>query len=186
MAILPYYTSFIKSRTTRPVPESKSRGNGCLTAASFGGKKDLEGGLLSLMWSGQFTVHYGLRAITSEVSSHGQNFIVMYNTCSTEHILVNVQVSLELLCWFRYTRIWPMTKIMSGEKCWSQNDLSLRKTDAQYISFKGKPGKINLFLGFILLQLRTFNILMILDALFASKLCYKPVCFAAPNPAASR
>lgn len=79
-----------------------------------------------------------------------------------------------------------MTKIISGEKCWSQNDLSLRKTDAQYISFKGKPGKINLFLGFILLQLRAFNILMILDALFASKLCYKPVCFAAPNPAASR
>lgn len=62
MAILPYYITFVKSRTTRPVPESKSRGNGCLTAASFGGEKDLEGGLLSLMWSVQFTVHYGLRS----------------------------------------------------------------------------------------------------------------------------
>lgn len=39
----------------------------------------------------------GLEAITSELSSHGQNFIVMYNICSTEHILVNVQVCLELL-----------------------------------------------------------------------------------------
>lgn len=62
MGILLYYTSFINSRTTRPVPVSKSQGNGCLTAASFGGKKDLEGGLLSLMWNGQFTVHYGLRS----------------------------------------------------------------------------------------------------------------------------
>lgn len=69
---------------------------------------------------------------------------------------------------------------------WYLNDLSLRKTDAQGISFKGKPGKMNLLLGFILLQLRTLNIPIILDALFASKLYYKPVCFAAPNPVASR
>lgn len=48
MGILLYYTSFIKSRTTRPVHLSKSRGNGCLNAASFRGKKDLEGDLLSL------------------------------------------------------------------------------------------------------------------------------------------
>lgn len=45
--------------------------------------------------SSQFTMD--LETITSEVSSHGQNFIVMYNTRSTVHILVNVQVSLELL-----------------------------------------------------------------------------------------
>lgn len=75
MGILLYYNSFIKSSTARPVPVSKSQGNGCLTAASFGGKKDFEGGLLSLMKSSQFTV--GLEVITSGMSSHGQNFIVM-------------------------------------------------------------------------------------------------------------
>lgn len=131
--------------------------------------------------SSQVTVHYGSRRdhLWSELSwpkLHSDVQHLLHWAYPAERAGVSGTA-----CCCRYTRIWPMTKVCQ-ERCTGIWMICLRKTDGQCISFKGKPGKINLFLGLILLQLRSFNILMILDASFASKLSYKPVCFAASSP----